>query len=84
MQDLIEKAFNEIKKIDTTINFKYSKNLYITGSKSCIDSVALLTFLITLENLIKKELKKDISFLDKNIFDYSMNIKFKDLIKFFK
>jgi hypothetical protein len=73
MKKIIEKiVFDTIKNFNKSNKegFILIPNLktYLTGSKSNIDSVALINFLLELEKNVKKTIKKKITIADEKVF----------------
>jgi len=73
MKKIIEKiVFDTIQKFNKSNKegFVLIPNLktYLTGSKSNIDSVALINFLLELEKNVNKTIKKKITIADEKVF----------------
>ena len=60
---LLQKSFEEIKKISPDIKFKFSEKIILKGKKSKLDSIDVITMLSVYEKKFENKYKKKSIFL---------------------
>ena len=75
---ILEQALDEIKPM-LSFEVKFSGDLILTGSKGCLDSIALVSYIAAVEELLAEEFGRQIQLVNDRTFSskkspfYSVN-----------